>query len=311
MRAKKLNPILIVAGPTASGKSNFALAAAHKFDGVIINCDAMQVYRELRIISARPSEEDEAKAPHKLYGLIPASQSCSVGVWRELAVLEIEACWNAGKLPIITGGTGLYIKSLMEGLTEIPDVSPEIRAEATTRLGEVGATAFHRELSKFDPVSAKRLNPADSQRVIRAFEIYLGTNRCLSDWHANGPTTQPLKALYQMVIFEPPRAELYAKCESRFDLMIANGALEEVDALRGLHLCPTLPAMKALGVQELISYLNGDLPLEVAFLAAQQATRRYAKRQLTWFRNQITQNNRIYAQYSESLLEEIFSNISI
>ncbi len=311
MNKSSQNPILIIAGPTASGKSGLALAAADKYDGVIINCDSMQVYRELRLISARPSEADETKAPHKLYGVIPAAEACSAGSWRELAVPEIEACWQTGKVPIITGGTGLYIKALMEGLSEIPDIPEEIREEASQRRGEIGAEAFHQELKEFDPISAERLNPTDRQRVIRAYEVYLGTERSLTDWHQDAPTTPPLKARYQSVIFEPPRAELYAKCEARFDWMMEQGALDEVDALRGLGLDPTLPAMKALGVPELIAYLNGDLPLEEALSAAKQATRRYAKRQMTWFRNQIVQDHRVFAQYSERLLPEIFAKIVI
>lgn len=305
------NPILIIAGPTASGKSGLALAAADKYDGVIINCDSMQVYRELRLITARPSEADEAKAPHKLYGVIPASEACSAGIWREMAVPEIEACWQAGKLPIITGGTGLYIKALVEGLSEIPEVPVEIREEVTARRDDIGAEAFHQELSEFDPISAARLSPGDRQRMIRAYEVYLGTERSLTDWHKDAPTTPPLKAHYQSVIFEPPREELYAKCEARFDWMIENGALDEVAALRDLKLDPSLPAMKALGVPELIAYLKGEMSLEEATLAAKQATRRYAKRQMTWFRNQIVQNDRVFAQYSERLLPEIFAKLVI
>jgi tRNA dimethylallyltransferase len=311
MNTNSHNPILIIAGPTASGKSGLALAAAGKFDGVIINCDSMQVYRELRLITARPSTEDEAKAPHKLYGMISAAESCSAGVWREFAVPEIEACWQAGKLPIITGGTGLYIKALMEGLTEIPAVPEEIREEAIIRRDEIGAEAFHLELSEFDPLSAERLEPGDSQRMIRAYEVYLGTERSLTDWHQDAPTTPPLEAHYQSIIFEPPRDALYAKCEARLDWMIENGALEEVAALRDLKLDPTLPAMKALGVPEFIDYLNDELSLEDALAAAKQATRRYAKRQMTWFRNQIVQDYRVFAQYSERLAPEIFANIVI
>ncbi len=311
MNTHSQNPILIIAGPTASGKSGLALAAADKYNGVIINCDSMQVYRELRLITARPSKADEAKAPHKLYGVIPAAESCSVGIWRELAVPEIEACWQAGKLPIITGGTGLYIKALMEGLTEIPVVPSEIREEVIGRRDEIGADAFHQELRKFDPVSADRLSPTDSQRMIRAYEVYLGTARSLTDWHKDAPTTPPLEANYHSVIFEPPRAELYVRCEARFDWMMENGALDEVQALMELNLDPALPAMKALGVPELIAYLKDEISLEEALNAAKQATRRYAKRQMTWFRNQIVQDHRVFTQYSERLRAEIFAKILI
>ena len=304
-------PILIVAGPTASGKSSLALAAADKYNGVIINCDAMQVYRELRLITARPSSEDEAKVSHKLYGVIPAAEACSAGIWRELAVAEIETCWRADRLPIVTGGTGLYIKALMEGLTDIPEIPREIRGEVTERRDQIGPEAFRQELAKFDPVSAERLNPTDSQRMIRAYEVYLGTERSLTDWHQVAPTTPPLEANYQSIIFEPPRDELYAKCEARFDWMIDTGVLDEVHALMELNLEPSLPVMKALGVPELIAHLRDDITLEDAVIAVKQATRHYAKRQMTWFRGQIVQKHRVNAQYSERLLPEIFSNIVI
>ena len=304
-------PILIVAGPTASGKSSLALAAADKYNGVIINCDAMQVYRELRLITARPSSEDEAKVSHKLYGVIPAAEACSAGIWRELAVAEIETCWRADRLPIVTGGTGLYIRALMEGLTDIPEIPREIREEVTERRNRIGPEAFRQELAKFDPVSAERLNPTDSQRMIRAYEVYLGTERSLTDWHQDAPTTPPLEANYQSIVFEPPRDELYAKCEARIDWMIDNGVLDEVRVLMELNLEPSLPVMKALGVPELITHLRDKMTLEDAVSAAKQATKRYAKRQMTWFRGQIVQKYRVNEQYSERLLPEIFSNIVI
>jgi len=311
MSTNPQNPILIIAGPTACGKSGLAMAAAEKYNGVIINCDSMQVYRELRLLTARPSLEDEAKTPHQLYGVIPAAEACSAGIWRELAVTEIEKCWQSDQLPIITGGTGLYIKALMAGLTEIPEIPAEIRAEVTEHREKIGSEAFHQELSKFDPVSAERLNPTDSQRMIRAYEVYLGTERSLNDWHQDAPTTPPLAANYQAVIFEPPREELYARCEARFDGMIENGALDEVRALMDLNLNPNLPAMKALGVLELIAFLRDEILLEEAVMAAKQSTRRYAKRQMTWFRGQILQKLSINAQYSESLLPDIFAKIVI
>jgi len=304
-------PILIVAGPTASGKSSLALAAADKYNGVIINCDAMQVYRELHLITARPSSEDEAKVSHKLYGVIPAAEACSAGIWRELAVAEIETCWRADRLPIVTGGTGLYIRALMEGLTDIPEIPREIREEVTERRNRIGPEAFRQELAKFDPVSAERLNPTDSQRMIRAYEVYLGTERSLTDWHQDAPATPPLEANYQSIVFEPPRDELYAKCEARIDWMIDNGVLDEVRVLMELNLEPSLPVMKALGVPELITHLRDKMTLEDAVSAAKQATKRYAKRQMTWFRGQIVQKYRVNEQYSERLLPEIFSNIVI
>ena len=302
--------ILIITGPTACGKSSLALEAANKFNGIIINCDSMQVYSELRIITARPSVADETNVSHKLYGVISVEDFFSAGIWRSLVIEEISSCWEAGKLPIITGGTGLYIKALMNGLTEIPKVSDNVRKEVIAYHKKIGADAFHRELRKFDPVSAERLNKADSQRVIRAFEVYMATDRSLSDWHKQQPTTEPLPAHFQSIVFEPPRDVLYANCEERFDWMIENGALDEVSALISLNLDPGHPPMKALGVPEIVAYVNGDCTLEDACNAAKLATRHYAKRQMTWFRNQIVPNYSINAQYSNNIMSKVFSYIT-
>jgi tRNA dimethylallyltransferase len=311
MKLISSKPILIVTGPTASGKSGFALAAAEKYNGVIINCDSMQVYTELRLITARPSLLDETMVSHKLYGTMAAESVCSVGKWRELAIKEIEACWRAHKIPIITGGTGLYIKALIDGLAEIPPVPKDIRDAVTLHRNTVGHTAFHYELGKFDPVSANKLNPADSQRMIRAYTVYATTNRTLSDWHKDKPTTPPLEANYTSIVFDPPRDKLYARCEMRFDWMVRNGALDEVRSLMDLNLDSMLPVMKALGVRELVAYLENQLTLEDAVSGAKRATRNYAKRQMTWFRNQLVQECRINEQYSERLLPRIFSQIFI
>jgi tRNA dimethylallyltransferase len=303
--------ILVIAGPTASGKSGFALETADKYNGVIINCDSMQVYSELRIITARPSSADESAIIHKLYGFIPVEEFFSVGIWRDIAIAEIEACWQSGKLPIITGGTGLYIKALMQGLSEMPKVSNEIREGVIAHREKIVPEAFHQELREFDPITAGRLNKADTQRVVRAFEVYAATECSLSDWHKKEQTTEPFSAHYQTIIFEPPRAELYAKCEDRLDWMLEIGVLDEVRALMDVNLDPGRPPMKALGVPEIVAYLNNDLTLDEALNAAKQSTRRYAKRQMTWFRNQIVHDYRINAQYSESLLGNILSNITI
>ena len=303
------NPILIIAGPTASGKSGLALATAIEFDGVIINADSMQIYQQLRILTARPSESDLAEAPHKLYGVLPAAQVCSVGIWREMAIAEIKAAWNAGKLPILVGGTGLYFKSLMEGLSHIPDISEDVRRETRARHAEIGGPAFHDELAAIDPASAARLNPGDTQRIIRAVEVFQATGRSLTEWHKDDPAIPPLGARYYVTVFEPPRDALYRACEARFDWMIENGALEEAEALIKLDMDRNLPAMKALGVAEISQYLAGDITLEEAIVHAKQVTRNYAKRQLTWFRNQINASEVVFAQYSESLLPKIFPKI--
>jgi len=302
-------PLLIVAGPTASGKSALALAVAEEFGGTIINSDSMQVYEELRIVTARPSDEEEARVPHRLYGVLPASERCSAGRWREMAVQEIEAVWTKGGLPIVVGGTGLYIKALVDGLSEMPDVPPKVREEAQALHNELGPEAFHTRLAEVDPETAKRLPPADTQRLIRAFEVFLATGKPLTHWHAQAPVSEPLSARAQTFLLAPPREDLYARCGARFDQMLEAGALEEVEALLERDLDPGLPAVKALGVPELAAYLAGDISLEAAADKAKQATRNFAKRQMTWFRNQIEKPDAVFAQYSERVNEEIFAKI--
>ena len=311
MRSFSNQTVLIIAGPTASGKSSLAIKAAEKYHGVIINSDAMQVYSELKILTARPSQYDESLVPHKLYGAVSATKNCSVAVWKELAEREILACWRKSALPIIAGGTGLYIKASMQGLSEIPEVSKEIRREVIAHRNKQGAEAFHNELRRFDPRTALKLDLNDTQRMVRAYEVYLATNRSLSDWQESKPTKAPFKANYQIIILDPPREKLYKKCDERFDGMIKNGAIEEVKSLLSLNLDPTLSAMKAIGVAQITSYLNHEQTLDIAVSEAKKMTRRYAKRQLTWFRNQIIQCYRVNEQYSERLSDKIFSKIII
>jgi len=302
-------PLLILAGPTASGKSGLALAAADHFDGVVINSDSMQVYAELRIITARPSAEDEAHAPHELYGVMPAAERCSAGRWRELAVGAIEEAWAESKLPILVGGTGLYIKALLEGLSEIPEVPDGLRQEVIALHEALGPEAFHARVAEVDPEAAARLPSGDRQRLIRAYEVFLATGTPLTQWHQTAPATPDLAADTYTILLDPPRDELYARCDARLEQMLAKGALEEVGALMALSLDPSLPAMKALGVPEFMAHLNGEKELEPALAAAQQSTRNFAKRQNTWFRNQFGKPNAVFAQYSERKLEEIFADI--
>ena len=307
-----LNPektVLIIAGPTASGKSKLALDIGSKYDGVIINCVSMQIYRELHLITARPSHSDEAKLPHKLYGIMSVTERCSVGIWYDLAIEEIEKCWKNGKLPIVTGGTGLYIKTLMEGISSIPIIPKEVRDKVIARRDEIGEEAFYRELQGFDQKTAEKIHSTDSQRMIRAYEVYLATNRSLSDWHKSSPMPPRLEARYQVVTLYPSRDRLYASCESRLDWMVENGALDEVRCLMKLDLNPNLPAMKALGVLDFMAYLQDKTSLVEALDLAKKATRHYAKRQMTWFRNQIIPDIKINSQYSERNKVEIFSKI--
>ena len=278
-------PVIVVTGPTASGKSGLALAIAEAFDGTVINADSMQVYRELEILTARPDAEALARAPHRLYGVIPGAESCSAGRWRALALKEIDAALEKDRLPIVVGGTGLYLKALAEGLAALPSISAEVRERARARHALLGGAAFHAELALRDPATAARLHAADSQRLIRAWEVLEATGRSLTDWQAE---TEAAPASYRFASFVllPPRPALYAACDRRFEAMLAAGALDEVRALLALDLDPALPVMKALGVAELADHLRGTLSLEAAVDKAQQATRRYAKRQVTWLRTQ-------------------------
>jgi len=242
----------------------------------------MQVYAELRILTARPSVKDEAAAPHMLYGVLPASEACSAARWLELAAEAIKEVWAQGKLPIVVGGTGLYLKALKEGLSPIPDVLPEVRVEATRLYAAQGAAA----LQERDPAMAKRLKDGDSQRHTRALEVWLATGKSLAYWQRKPREVMFPDAEFSKEIVMQERGELYRRCDARFLIMLEQGALEEVKALKELNLSTDLPAMRAVGVPELLAYLNGEMTLEEATAKAQQATRNYAKRQLTWFRNQ-------------------------
>ncbi len=301
--------VIIIAGPTASGKSALAIDLAREFSGLIINADSMQVYRELDVLSARPPERDLEKAPHRLYGVLAAADPCSVGRWLDMAVDEIRAAWAGGKVPLVVGGTGLYLKALMEGLAPIPGVDASYRAEATDLHKELGPEAFHGALASLDPEAAARIPAGDSQRLIRAYEVALATGRPLSDWQKDHPAQPPLDAAFAVIVLSPDREILYEGVNQRFAWMMDNGALQEVRALDDLGLDPALPAMKAVGVPELRRYLAGETDLETATDDAKRATRQFAKRQMTWLRNQISADLPVFEQYSESLRPEIFSFI--
>ena len=297
-------PGIIVAGPTASGKSALALAIARAFDGVVINADSMQVYRELRILTARPGPAELALAPHRLYGVLPAAERCSAGRWRQMA--EAAAMEAADRMPVFTGGTGLYLRALTEGLSDIPPVSEEVAEAGAAKLSALGASGLHAELAALDPVMAERLAPGDSQRVFRAWTVRQATGRSLADWQAIPPHDGwPCLTL----ILLPPRDALYSACDVRFARMVEQGVVQEVRALLELGLDPSLPAMRAVGVRELAGVIAGKETLETAVAAAQQATRRYAKRQMTWIRHQMPASRIIEAQFSERILPEIFNII--
>ena len=306
---QEASSVLVIAGPTASGKSSLALAVAERFGGVVINADAMQVYRDVEVLTAQPAAAARARVPHRLYGTVAPNEPCSAGRWREMALDEIAAALADEKLPVVVGGTGLYLKALMEGLAPIPEVPGEVRASARELHARLGGKAFHRELRRLDPETAARLNPGDSHRLIRAWEVLRATGRSLSSWHGADGAGAPPGLAFKTVMFEPPRPALYANCEARFERMIANGAVEEAKALEARGLDPELPVMNALGVRELLGFIHGDIGIEEAVSRAKQATRNYAKRQLTWFRRQMDADEVIYAQYSESFNELIFSFI--
>jgi tRNA dimethylallyltransferase len=278
---------VLIAGPTASGKSALALAVAEAFGGTIINADAMQVYRDLRIVTARPTPEEEARAPHLLYGHVDAAENYSVGRWCVEASAALAAVERGGRLPILAGGTGLYFKALTRGLAAIPPIPSQIRSAVRERLKREGIAALYAELSARDDASARRLMPGDRARISRALEVVLATGRSITDWHAEGmkPALDPHAAV--KVFLDVDRAELYRRIDSRFDAMLASGALDEVRALAGRQLEPALPAMKAHGVPWLIRHIRGEIDLPAAVDAAKRDTRRYSKRQATWFRHQL------------------------
>ncbi len=280
------NPnILIVCGATASGKSALALKLAKERGGVIINADSQQLYAELRILTARPSPEEEAQAPHRLYGILPATESASAGVWLRYAKMEIDWALSQGLTPILVGGTGMYLKALTEGIAHIPDVPPELRAQAKADLEAMGGEAFLARLQAIDPET--RIRPSDTQRLIRAYEVWLATARPLTQWQRQGKEAPYPKERFEVIRVELPREELYVRIDRRARAMIEAGAVEEVRALLALRLPPDLPAMRIIGVPELREYLEGRAALEEAIALMQQHTRNYAKRQLTWFRHQL------------------------
>ncbi len=279
--------IILIAGPTASGKSALALALVQKLGGVIVNADSMQVYRDLRIITARPTEEEEQRVPHRLYGHVDAAANFSVGQWCEEATAVLAETRRAGRAAILVGGTGLYFNALTRGIAAVPPVPAGIREQVRARLASEGVAALHGELKSRDPAAAARLMPGDRARITRALEVVLATGRSLTEWHEdNGPVALD-PALAIKVFLAPQREELLRRIEARFDAMMAAGALAEVRALAARKLDPDLPAMKAHGVPWLIRHLNGEITLAQAAEEAKRDTRRYTKRQATWFRNQL------------------------
>jgi tRNA dimethylallyltransferase len=302
-------PVIVVGGPTASGKSALALALAEEFGGVVINADAMQVYRDLPILTARPGDRDLARAPHRLFGALDADDPCSAGRWREMALEAIAAARSDGNRPIVVGGTGFYLKALCDGIDDIPAVPAPVRAALEARYDAEGGEAFKAGLARDDPRIAERLPPGDRQRLVRAAAVLEATGTPLSVWHARraDPPDEDLRT--HAFLLMPPRDALYAACDARFAAMVAMGAVDEARAFLARGLDPDLPLMKAVGLREIGRHIAGETSLDEAIEEGSRATRRYAKRQYTWFRHQMPDATIQNTQHSERLLIEIFKKI--
>ena len=278
---------VLIAGPTASGKSALALKLAQELGGIIVNTDSMQVYRDLRIFTARPTPDEEALVPHRLYGYVDAEVNFSAGAWVTDAAEVIEEARSLARVPIFVGGTGLYFKALTRGLSAVPAIPPDIRESVRKRLERNGIEALHAELARRDPASAERLKPRDRTRIARALEVVEATGRSLTEWHREGLPPLLPPGTFRALFLNPGRDTLYERIDARFGAMLEQGALDEVARLAARHLDPLLPAMKAHGVPALMRHLNGEISLEEAAGIGRADTRHYAKRQFTWFRHQL------------------------
>jgi tRNA dimethylallyltransferase len=296
---------VLIAGPTASGKSALALELAQMHDAVIINADSMQVYRDLRVITARPTPEDETKTPHRLYGHVDAAINFSAGHWVTDAAAVLAEVRGQNRLPIFVGGSGLYFKALTRGLSAVPPISPEIREGVRARLERDGVEALHVELAQRDPASAERLKPRDRTRIARALEVVEATGRSLTDWHREGLPPLLPSGEFSALFLSPERERLYAGIDARFDVMLKAGALEEVAALAARHLDPLLPAMKAHGVPALIRHLRGEITRAEAAAIGRANSRQYAKRQFTWFRHQLPEFQWVKPEEADRWLESV------
>jgi len=275
-------PLALIAGPTASGKSALALALAERTGGVIVNADSAQVYRDLPILSAAPSEEERKRAEHRLYGYLDGALACSAAAWAERAKAEIADVHASGRLPIIVGGTGMYIRTLLDGIAPVPPIDLEIRRQIRAASVEDNYV----KLEKLDPEAAAKLNPGDTTRISRALEVILSTRKPIAEWRREREGGIGETVGLRPIILLPPRDWLYTRCDIRFTAMIEQGAIEEVEALLERNLDPDLPVMRAIGVREIRDYIAQEIELDEAIAAGQQATRNYAKRQYTWLAHQ-------------------------
>jgi tRNA dimethylallyltransferase len=291
--------VIVVTGPTASGKSALALALAERRRGTIINADAMQSYDAFPVLTAQPGPAERAAAPHVLYGVLPLDESLTAARWRKLAESEIERCRAAARLPILCGGSGLYLRALMQGFSNIPEVSGVLRQQATDDWHQMGAAAFRARLAQHDPAIVAKLKPGDRQRHVRAWEIWCGTGRPLSDWQAGA--RPPSRWRFATVLLAPERDWLRDRIEKRFDAMLAAGVLAEARAVFDRRPDPAAPGLKAHGAPELFRHFRGELALAEARQIAIDHTRQYAKRQMTWFRHQMTPDLVIEARSNQAL----------
>lgn len=277
-------PALIIAGPTASGKSALAVRLAERWGGVVINADAMQLYRELPILTAQPDAAARARAPHRLYGVFSAEEPADAAAWRRAALAAMAEAWAEGRIPILCGGTGLYLHALRSGLAELPPIPSALRRELAHRLAAEGAGALHAELARLDPETAARLAPRDAQRILRALEVRLATGKGITAWQRE--RTTPLRGWHlAAILLEPPRPALRAAIAARLAAQIEAGALGEVQALLARRPDPRLPLLRAHGVPELAAHLRGELSLEAALALTARHIGQYTKRQATWFRH--------------------------
>ena len=297
---------IMICGPTAAGKSAAALALAEQVGGTVINADSMQVYSDLRVVTARPGPDDEARAPHRLYGIVDGGERASVASWLDLAAEAVDEARNAGSLPIIVGGTGMYLQAARDGIAPIPEVPAEIHQACLDELTARGGAAFREELSKLDEETASRLFDGDSQRLVRAMGVVRATGRPISAWQSD-PHQGALAGEAVAISVMPPRADTYARIDRRFAQMMEEGAVEEVEALAERGLDPLLPVMKAIGVREILAMQAGEISRGRAIELASRDSRHYAKRQMTWIRNNYRAQISIDEKFSTRFVKEIFS----
>ncbi len=297
MTQHKKDPITIVCGPTASGKSAHAMMMARERNGVIINADSLQMYPRLPLLTAQPKKDDKATIPHRLYEILPDDMVCSAQAWRQMAALEIRAAWEKNHQPILVGGTGFYLKALIEGLSPIPDIPDDIRVMAEDLCDKIGVENFHKSLMEKDPEMGARLHPHDRQRLIRAWEVLVHTGRSLAAWQREEKIDTDPEFIFEIMCLLPERTVLYERCNLRLQDMIRENMIDEVRILDDLIMMGKLddkaPVTRALGFRAFQSHVRGEIDIETALFLAQNETRHYAKRQMTWFRHQITPQKNI------------------